>query len=131
MRHPVLLCPLLPHLMRHLALFDHYPRISCGTLSLFVHYLPHLMRHPVLLCLLPPHLMRVSLALFVHYPRISCGYLSPSLFITSDIPCGHHFDTILCHFLFLLTLKCKKSVKTLPFHLFYLHSPKIFRIFAP
>ena len=89
------------------------------------------MRHPVLLCLLPPHLMRVSLALFVHYPRISCGYLSPSLFITSDIPCGHHFDTILCHFLFLLTLKCKKSVKTLPFHLFYLHSPKIFRIFAP
>ena len=29
------------------------------------------------------------------------------------------------------TNKCKKSVKTLPFHLFYLHSPKIFRIFAP
>ena len=29
----------------------------------------------------------------------------PSLSITSHIPCGHLFDTILCHFLFLLTLK--------------------------
>ena len=31
------LYPLLPHLMRHLAFFDHYPRISCGTLPFFVH----------------------------------------------------------------------------------------------
>ena len=33
-------------------------------------------------------------------------------------------------FSFFLHLKCKNSVKTLPIYLFYLHSPKIFRIFA-